>query len=291
MTDPSPSHAQRPPLGRRLILLFLLAAAAALGIVLLLRVRPGFPYLALIFLAAALLGLVCGLGTRLLLKRRHWLVRFLSATLALLGGLLLIGLFSAWRYGLSPQYVYALDPAGSIQLITGLLVTLLAARAWRRPVPRVHESVPPPPSQPVMHADPLPQRSRLPRAGKPHLTRPPSGVHVAESRRPAARRKPKPAGSSASRGRTKDAPGPAASRAAQAKKSPVVRPAKSGPRRRARRPEVQFVSTEEHRCPYCLEIVHPRDPRGIVECKICHTLHHADCWAITGTCQVPHLNS
>jgi hypothetical protein len=28
-----------------------------------------------------------------------------------------------------------------------------------------------------------------------------------------------------------------------------------------------------------------------VECKICHTLHHADCWAVTGACQIPHLNS
>jgi hypothetical protein len=28
-----------------------------------------------------------------------------------------------------------------------------------------------------------------------------------------------------------------------------------------------------------------------VECQICHTLHHADCWAITGTCQVPHYTA
>jgi len=27
-----------------------------------------------------------------------------------------------------------------------------------------------------------------------------------------------------------------------------------------------------------------------VECPICHTMHHKDCWDITGTCQVPHLN-
>ena len=32
------------------------------------------------------------------------------------------------------------------------------------------------------------------------------------------------------------------------------------------------------------------DIRGSVECPICHTLHHKDCWDITGTCQVPHLN-
>ena len=57
----------------------------------------------------------------------------------------------------------------------------------------------------------------------------------------------------------------------------------------ARKPQVQLSEEEEHRCPYCLELIEPDDPLGVVECKICHTLHHADCWAITGTCQVPHL--
>jgi hypothetical protein len=29
----------------------------------------------------------------------------------------------------------------------------------------------------------------------------------------------------------------------------------------------------------------------VVECDVCHALHHKDCWDITGFCQVPHLNS
>jgi hypothetical protein len=56
-----------------------------------------------------------------------------------------------------------------------------------------------------------------------------------------------------------------------------------------RKPRLQLSEEEEHRCPYCLELIDPDDPRGTVECKICHTLHHADCWAITGACQVPHF--
>ena len=56
-----------------------------------------------------------------------------------------------------------------------------------------------------------------------------------------------------------------------------------------RKPRLQLSDEEEHRCPYCLELIDPDDPRGTVECKICHTLHHADCWAITGACQVPHF--
>lgn len=51
---------------------------------------------------------------------------------------------------------------------------------------------------------------------------------------------------------------------------------------------VKLVGVEEHRCPYCLELVEEGDGRGVVVCPICHTYHHADCWEVTGTCQVPH---
>lgn len=44
-------------------------------------------------------------------------------------------------------------------------------------------------------------------------------------------------------------------------------------------------------CPYCLDEVRSHDPRGRVVCKICGTPHHADCWAITGKCEVPHLQT
>jgi hypothetical protein len=76
-----------------------------------------------------------------------------------------------------------------------------------------------------------------------------------------------------------------------------IRPMKSAPvvavkrRRRSRKARVQLALVEEHRCPYCLETVGRTDPRGVVECTVCHTLHHKDCWDITGTCQVPHLNN
>jgi ribosomal protein L37AE/L43A len=58
-----------------------------------------------------------------------------------------------------------------------------------------------------------------------------------------------------------------------------------------RRRAVRLAAYEEHRCPYCLEPVRRGDPRGTVECPICHTLHHKDCWHVTGSCQIPHLTS
>ncbi len=42
---------------------------------------------------------------------------------------------------------------------------------------------------------------------------------------------------------------------------------------------------------FCLQEIEAHDPRGVVECDICHTPHHADCWAIAGACQVPHYNA
>jgi hypothetical protein len=59
---------------------------------------------------------------------------------------------------------------------------------------------------------------------------------------------------------------------------------------RRRRPKLHLTAQVEHRCPYCLEIVEPNDARGTKECPICHAVHHADCWAVTGMCQVPHHN-
>jgi hypothetical protein len=51
---------------------------------------------------------------------------------------------------------------------------------------------------------------------------------------------------------------------------------------------VRLVGRIEHRCPYCLELVEQKDPRGVKVCPVCNTHHHLDCWLVTGTCQVPH---
>jgi transposase len=53
---------------------------------------------------------------------------------------------------------------------------------------------------------------------------------------------------------------------------------------------VRIVGAEEDRCPYCLTVVERNDARGVIVCPVCHTRHHADCWAVTGMCQVPHYH-
>jgi hypothetical protein len=267
MTAPSPS--QQPQLWRRLLMLFLLEWIAVLGIVLLVQVRPGLPYLALTLLNPAWLGMVSGLGTRFLLRDRHWALCSLAAVLALLSGLFILGLATGWRYGLGPQEFKVFGLTGATQLATAFLASLLAATAWRKPV----------------------TQDRAPKTLASSRSKKVEKSSMAKSRRTVAQHKPKKVAGAQSRGRTRKKPATAVPKTDQEQKPPVLSLANSKPVHRADRPEVQFASTGEHRCPYCLEVVQPNDPRGIVECKICHALHHADCWAITGTCQVPHLNA
>ena len=83
---------------------------------------------------------------------------------------------------------------------------------------------------------------------------------------------------------------------AKPKKLAVVAPSPSKtrqPTKKAKKnakPEIKFVGKEEHICPYCLDPVLDHDPRGVKICPICKTRHHADCWGITGACQIPHSN-
>ena len=81
---------------------------------------------------------------------------------------------------------------------------------------------------------------------------------------------------------------PANSRVQQEKLAVRTRPHRYTKSRRAK---INLMGAEEHRCPYCLEDVHPRDPAGVVICPVCQTYHHKACWDITGTCQVPHSQS
>ncbi len=84
--------------------------------------------------------------------------------------------------------------------------------------------------------------------------------------------------------------------AAKPKKLAVVaapKPKTKKPARKAKKnakPEIKFVGKEEYICPYCLDPVEDHDPRGVKICPICKTRHHADCWGITGACQIPHSN-
>jgi len=260
-----PAPIRRPRhLLRKLVLLSLLTAAYALGLVLLFTRATWFPLPLFSFFADTTLAVVAGFGTRLLLSQRNWVIRFITATVMSVGGLAILGYFSEWEVGvdviaLSRGYVSWED---LIHLIVGITASWAALWAWYRPMPsdvETEEMVER--SQSAVVVQP---RSWLPKA----RMRIGSGVdaHSGNGSGPSVRARLK-----------------------------LVTKQPTRPRKmrgsRIRRPHVQLALVEEHRCPYCLELVVRTDPRGIKECDVCHSLHHADCWAITGTCQVPHLNT
>jgi ribosomal protein L37AE/L43A len=154
-------------------------------------------------------------------------------------------------------------------------MTILSLQAWRR----TSVSVPVPASatlyEPVeiMPMYEIPQAPRVSRSRRISTN---GRVH-AQSGNGSARLTPAPQPRLRSNNRVKKM------------KEPVVRTKKK--RGLQRKPTIQLAMIEEHRCPYCLDPVSRNDPRGVKECDVCHTLHHADCWAITGVCQVPHLNT
>jgi ribosomal protein L37AE/L43A len=198
------------------------------------------------------------------------LIRFITATLLSVGGLAMLGYFSDWEIGidvitLSRGYVSYDD---LIHLVLGITVSWAALWAWYRPALRDMEAVDvlEPDSNAVVVQ---PRRISQPRSWLPR-PRMRLGTHL--------------------EGHSGNGSGLSVRGRLKLMTRQPTRPRKiRNPH--ARRPHVQLALVEEHRCPYCLEPVVRTDARGVKECDVCHSLHHADCWAITGVCQVPHLNT
>lgn len=273
-TDNSSLTGKPRHLSRKLTLLFLLTSAYALGLVLLFHKRTDFPLILFTFFADCTLAVVAGFGSRLILSKQHWIVRSMATMLMVLAGQVILGYFSQWKIGLDVPllldgYVSWMDLS---HLTLGILAALSALWAWWRPKPDPElDDFPAPVSVMSLRSSSssaAQPRIRLPRNWSLNLgtmVRPRGGNHSGNGSH------------SSARSRLKLVTGQAV---------------RSKPRRSSRhKPHVQLALVEEHRCPYCLEPVLRTDPRGVKECEVCHALHHADCWAITGTCQVPHLNS
>jgi hypothetical protein len=281
---PEPSH-----LLRKVILLFLLVTALAFGLVILFRQMSGNPvWLNEIFTTLSM-ALTAGFGSRFVIRNRTGFVRFIAAMAAYVVGLYMIGFASVWKYGMGPIEFWPkeTDWDGIVQLAIGAVLLTMVLRAWRRPPSVVSEStagsrrsagslyVRRTHNSPRATAMSNPQTSVSPKITTPVFSWPrfnKSGKKIKTLR------------SSAS----------SIARNSRAHNAPLVlnKPVRSRGRGVFRRkPQVKLALVEEHRCPYCLEIVNRTDQRGTVECEVCHTLHHKDCWEITGMCQVPHLNT
>lgn len=281
---------------RKLTILILLVVNVALGLALWFRLARNLPLLLPTFFADACIGLVAGYGSRIVYRNWNVAAQYVTAILAMLIGMILIGSLTKSVLGIGPLRFgrdastqirglsfdstlstqlrdLNLDPltmfdfskmeaSDAAHLAVSLLLTLLSLQAWRQSSRQVIEVEPR-----NIGVSISPVESREPRVHQP----------VTWFRSPAPSAPPRP------RIRTKNR-----SRTEVRKAAKASSPRKS---RSRRRPNIQLAVVEEHRCPYCLDPVNRNDARGVQECDVCHTLHHADCWAITGFCQVPHLNS
>ena len=291
MSFESDSTSERWHLGRKLALLILLVVAAALGLVILLRQKSDFPLLIFNLFADVSIGLIVGIATRIVLSQRHGLIRGLASAALSVIGLFVLGYFSNGQSGvvLPPVGFVKVDWLSQwrlplelplriensqvnwlalVDLVIAIDVSWIALRAWRRST-----------SNAVAPASVPSRRTRKPArssraAAVPHLSFP--KIRIGNSgAKPKVQRK---------RTRRPVISKPTFSAAIQPARSKRWNPLH-------RKPQIQLAVHEEHRCPYCLEEVKRNDPRGVVECEVCHTLHHKDCWDITGACQVPHLNT
>ncbi len=256
----------------------LVSLIAAAGFALLLRANQSVEPRALRWAMAAGLGLLIGFATRHGLRGHSRLLRGLVSVAALAMALEFLGVITSGDAGVRlavPSRCLAPDWDGLTQLVlggvSGLLV--LGASGWRAAATAV-----PSPSRSEAGAgqsSPAPERRR-------------SAV------RSTGRRGTTIGGlaSTPSIGRSHGQTSGLGRRVRSWLRLPSVgRPKVLGGRGLRRwRHRVRILGAEEDRCPYCLDVVERNDARGVVVCPVCHTRHHADCWAVTGMCQVPHYH-
>ncbi len=219
------------------------------------------------FVGGGMIGLVGGLIAGLALRGRTGLLRWVVAMFALVVGLIVSEVVHGAGMGMSLGEALRAtrDEVEAAQIGVGAVMSLIGSLAGWQKAQR---------SQPVT-----------------------TGA-VAASAAPAA---PSVHTRSRSRSRTSGSHANAAPRSPRKRSTPqvelttpsaVVRPSTRSKRGwLSRRRQVHLGKQSTNVCPYCLEEVLPNDPRGKVVCDICGTPHHGDCWAITGKCEVPHLQT
>lgn len=260
------------PVGRTLLVMM---NAALSGLVFLLIFLFGGQAMAvpLKYAAVSIIGLTAGLTARRLLWDRTGVLRLMAAITALIAGLIVLNIYSLGFIGidLAPRGISEPDWDSLIQVGVGIVSALLALRAWKRPKAEI-----------TAEAEPRERRRLrlLPSRVENWLERVNLKLVGTSS---GSQREGNPRVSF----RTYSSSNGNARRSSLVKRQ--RRPKVFAWARHHHTNQVHLSGAEEHRCPYCLEIVKDNDPRGVEICPICHTYHHADCWAVTGTCQIPHI--
>jgi hypothetical protein len=276
---------RRPRIPRWLGVVLPVAILGGVGVVALQSINRSWAPQVLLIGGSAALGLLTGLAARRSLPHRSNLVRWIVAMGALTVGLLAAGIVSGGEVGLGPllPLVPRFRWIEILQLATAGLAALLAVRAFAQPDLSTRLEPAPEPGQtnwgfiyhPSIH-DTQPIRARRGR-------RSPVATGVAAAAVRARHIRPSPA----------PRPGPLRQGydrlRARLERAATWRPTLGLLPSQRRSSPIRLAGSGEDRCPYCLDIVAENDRRGVTTCPVCHTRHHAECWAVTGTCQMPHL--
>jgi len=245
------------------------------------------------YIVVLLVGLLAGFSTRRFLANHTRVLQLMAALISTALGLASLHILSAGFIGINLFYRSNNSPdwEGLIQFGLAALGSLLVINAFRtRSAPQqVHRAPAPAPAAAAPQTKAETIRS-LPRFSFPALKKSePKVTKIAPAKKERV---------SAKKTTTKKTSNTLAiqKKATKPKKLAVVaapKPKTKKPARKAKKnakTEIKFVGKEEHICPYCLDPVEDHDPRGVKICTICKTRHHADCWGITGACQIPHSN-
>jgi ribosomal protein L37AE/L43A len=284
MSNSYSSTTRRSGFFQKLVVTFLFVIVIASFMALFETYQKNISFFWMTVLAVLSVGLASGTISRMAFYQWPGFTRFFVVLLVLPFGLFVLGLFTSWQIGIGPlnPWVRGIIPQDELfQLGGAFLVALISLEAWWNP--RSNED------QQRVRASSRSRKKQTPRPAASIQTVEPrsSQTHTQENVIFLPQRNSRPKILKADRVRSR--PNAAVDKVIF---KHAAQPTLSRRKRASnRKPMLQISTFEEHRCPFCLEEVKRNDPRGIKECEVCHSMHHADCWAITGMCQVPHLNS
>jgi hypothetical protein len=242
------------------------------------------------YIVVLLVGLLAGFSARRFLSGHTRILQLLAALISTALSLASLYILSAGFIGINLFYRSNTRPDwnGLIQFGFAALGIILVINAFRTQ-PALEEPPIPAPLPQTSIPQPKPELKRwLPKLSFPSGKKGLTGLLGGAAENSKAVSTPKPAAKKAAPTLAIQKTNPA-----QKKLSVMAAPAqktrkKAKHKKKNLKPEIKFVGKEEHICPYCLDPVEDHDPRGVKICPICKTRHHADCWGITGACQIPH---
>lgn len=285
------------------ILTTLLTASTGLGMLYIYKVGLWWPTpIVLRYTWLAALGVVGGLLARWMLGGNSGALRFLTALFSVIGGLWAAAWVTGGYLGFEIMYFNHPYPdySGLAELGIPWLTAVLALGAWQKSRERTAALRPEPLPTPRPELTPIPASARVDPipVDKYKVTKMEQTFNMVSKKVDSWFDRIKYWWHSLEH---KEVTVPLTSRvasepmgaAAPAPYKPIIlKPTAQTINRQAGRQRVIDSTAEEqeeeHRCPYCLEIVRLDDYRGVKVCHICGAYHHADCWDVTGSCRASH---